>query len=750
MKEYSGLEIAIIGMAGKFPGAADVHAFWDNLANGVESISFFTDEELAKEGVDRSLIDNPRYVKANGLLENKDCFDSSFFNYRPDEARLMEPQMRIFHECVWAALEDAGYNPDDEKNKVGLFAGSTTNINWEVYAHLMNRKGYVDNFSVSLLANPRFIPTRISYNLNLKGPSVYLDTACSTSLVAVHQATKSLLLGECNIAVAGGVHITGRSRTGYMYEEGMIHSRDGHCRTFDNTASGTVSSEGAGVVVLKTLKNALKDGDHIWAIVKGSGVNNDGSDKVGYTAPSIHGQLEAILMAQKWAKTVPESISYIEAHGTATKLGDPVEVEALAHVFGNSTEKYCALGSVKSNIGHLDAAAGVAGLIKTVLALKHRQIPPSLHFQTPNQQINFAGTPFYVNTTLKEWQNDQYPLRAGVSSFGIGGTNAHIILEEAPQLPDAAESRPYQLLLFSAKTPAALERMTEKFRQHLETDKSGAFADIAYTLQTGRKHFPYRKYIVCSSPTEAIQGLAMGKSVTNVEPVADKLSYRKVFMFPGQGSQYVNMCYDLYASEPAFKEEADRCFAIIKQLSGKDLLPVAFNEGGVDAPAIDNTEHTQPLLFVMEYALARSLIKWDIVPDMMIGHSIGEYVAACLSGVFSLEDALWLVIRRGELVQKAPVGAMLSISVSPDALRPLLARYGDVSLAAVNSSSLCVVSGNKEAIQQFRAAVDQEGYENRLLRTSHAFHSCMMDGILDQFRDVVNKIPMHPQQIPFI
>ena len=749
MKDYSGLEIAIIGMAGRFPGAADLQAFWNNLANGVESISFFTDEELIEAGVDKSLVDDYRYVKANGLLENKDCFDSAFFNYRPDEARLMEPQMRIFHECVWAALEDAGWNPDD-KNKIGLFAGAATNINWEIYAHLINRKGYVDDFSVSLLSSPRFIPTKISYNLNLKGPSLFLDTACSTSLVAVHQACKSLLMGECNMVVAGGIHVTGKFRAGYMYEEGMIHSKDGHCRTFDDAASGTVGSEGVGVIVLKTLKNALRDRDHIWAIIKGSGINNDGSDKVGYTAPSIHGQVEAILMAQKWAKVEPESISYIEAHGTATRLGDPVEVEALANVFGYSTEKYCALGSVKSNIGHLDGAAGIAGLIKTVLALKNRKIPPSLHFETPNREIDFANTPFYVNTVLRDWRNDNYPLRAGVSSFGIGGTNAHVILEEAPGQPPAPEGRKYQTLLLSAKTPAALQRVTDEFCNYLENSIDADLPDVAYTLQTGRRPFPYRRYVVCRDGREAISQLRSDTAINIDEPITDKLKYRKVFMFSGQGSQYINMCYDLYTHEPAFKEEADRCLEIIKDRSGKDLLPVLFNIGGGDPNHINNTEYTQPLLFVVEYALTRVLMKWGIMPDMMIGHSIGEYVAACISGVFSLEDALWLVIKRGELMQSAPEGIMLSVSMSQDMAKTLLTDYQSISLAAVNSSSLCVVSGAEEDIHTFKKMLDREGYENRILRTSHAFHSNMMDVILPAFEEAVKMVAIHPMKIPFM
>lgn len=749
MSTYTGLEIAIIGMAGRFPGAADVHAFWNNLAAGVESVRFFTDEELREDGEDERLINTPGYVKANGLLEDKDCFDAAFFNYRPDEAGIMTPQMRVFHECVWAALEDAGCNPDETPYKIGMFAGASPDINWELYAQLMNRDGKVDDFTLSLLSNPKFIATKLSYDLNLKGPSVFLDTACSTSLVAVHMACKSLLLGECGMAVAGGVTVTNRPRRGYLYQEGMIYSKDGHCRTFDDAASGTVAGEGAGVVVLKTLKNALKDGDNIWAVIKGSGINNDGAGKVGYTAPSVKGQIEAIMMAQKWAKTAPETISYIEAHGTATKLGDPVEMEALNAVFGKSEAKYCAVGSVKTNIGHLDTAAGIAGLIKVVLSLRYRQLPPSLHFQTPNREIGFTGTPFYVNTALREWRNDQYPLRAGVSSFGIGGTNAHLILEEAPQAPDVADGRKSHLLMLSAKTKPALERAAANLKAFLEQNSDASLADLAYTLQTGRKSFRYRKYVVSETFSEAIAQLAKAP-VEDSESATRTQHYRKVFMFPGQGSQYINMCRELYTSEPVFREETDKAFAIVEKISGRQLYPVVFPEDGADTTAIDETACTQPLLFIVEYALARLLITWGILPDLMIGHSVGEYVAACISGVFSLEDALWLVVKRGELMQKAPRGKMLAVSMGRKALENLLPHYKNISLAAVNSSSLCVVAGTEAAISEFGAVLNAEGYASRLLRTSHAFHSYLMDSVLDEFHQVVARVQMHPQQIPFI
>ncbi|HYE53805.1 MAG TPA: amino acid adenylation domain-containing protein [Chitinophagaceae bacterium] len=745
MTSYTGLEIAVIGMAGRFPGAADVRSFWSNLSKGVESVSFFSDEELLKEGEDPAVLNDPNYIKANAFVEGKEYFDAAFFNYRPDEARLMDPQSRMFHECVWEALEDAGCDLNDPANRIGLFAGSSANLNWEVYAHLLNREGLVDPFSASQLINGRFLATRISYLLNLRGPSVYIDTACSTSLVAVHQACRSLIVSDCNIALAGGVTLMNRSRKGYMHREGMIFSRDGHCRTFDAEASGTVGGEGAAVVVLKMLKNALKDGDHIWAIIKGSGSNNDGNNKVGYTAPSIDGQSEAIMMAHKWAKVEPSGISYVEAHGTATRLGDPIEVEALNRVFGKSDEKYCALGSVKSNIGHLDSAAGAAGLIKTVLALKHRQIPPSLHFNTPNPEIKFKDSPFYVNTELRDWKHSGQPLRAGVSSFGIGGTNAHVVLEEAPQLQSSSPGRAHQLLLLSARTPSALERNISNLACFLKEHPQENIADVAYTLQTGRAAFEYRKAFVCSDADEAIK-LLTSSNAEDVPLPVDKIKSPVVFMFSGQGSQYVNMCNGLYQTEMVFRDELDNCLVMAGKCCDRDFRSALFGNTNL----IDDTEFTQPVLFMIEYALARLLMSWGIQPAMMIGHSIGEYVAACISGVFSLEDALALVIKRGRLMQQVSRGSMISILIKEDELNNLLAEHPSVSIAAVNSSALWVVSGEDNAIRRFRIAVENDGYVCREVRTSHAFHSHMMDEILDEFETEVSRITIHPPAIPFI
>ncbi|MBL6448223.1 amino acid adenylation domain-containing protein [Fulvivirga sp. 29W222] len=745
MGKYTGLEIAIIGMSGRFPGANNIDDFWANLRDGVESVTFFTDDELREAGEDIDNINDPAYVKASAYLKDKEYFDAQFFNYRPDEARIMDPQTRLFHECVWEALEDAACNPEDTKNKIGLFAGSSANINWQVYSQLINQKGLVDPFTATQLSSPRFMSSRISYCLNLRGPAVYMDTACSTSLVAIHEACKSLLTMDCNVAVAGGITITNKFKKGYKYQEGMIYSKDGHCRTFDVDASGTIGGEGAAVVVLKTLKNALRDKDNIYAIIKGSGINNDGRQKVGYTAPSVDGQTEAIMRAQKWAKVEPESISLIEAHGTATELGDPIEIEALNRTFGKSKDQYCAIGSVKSNFGHLDAAAGASGLIKAALALKNRQIPPTLNYSKPNPKIDFTGSPFYINTGLKEWKSEKYPLRAGVSSFGIGGTNAHVILEEAPEREESSHSRSHQLLLISGKTPEALNRNIENLANYIREDRGIKLADIAYTLQTGRTHLEHRQAFVCQNSEDAVHQLTSKKDTASF---INKPQSTQVFMFSGQGSQYANMCKGLYEAEEDFKIEADTCFDLIRKKFGKDLKAILF-ETNV-AQEINNTEYAQPILFITEYALAKLLIKWGIKPDVMIGHSIGEYVAACLSGVFTLEDTLSLVVKRGELMQRMQAGVMLSISLDEKTLKPLIDEHKKISLAAVNSSELCVVSGTADAIDSFAAKLNALGYKNRSIHTSHAFHSYMMDPMLEEYGAELDKVVISEPQIPFI
>lgn len=555
LKTDNALEgIAIVGLAGRFPGAKNVEEFWQNLKNGIESISLFSEQELQASGIDPKLIDNPNYIKAKGILEDIELFDAAFFGFSAKEAAITDPQQRLFLECAIEALENAGYNPETYTGAIGVYAGM--GMSSYLFNNLSGNEELTNSDSAYqlLIANDKdFLPTRVSYKLNLKGPSINIQTACSTSLVATCMACQSLLNYQCDMALAGGVSISLPQKTGYLYQEGMILSPDGHCRAFDAQARGTVVGNGLGIVVLKRLEEAIADGDTIHAIIKGFAINNDGCLKVGYTAPSVEGQAEVIVQALAMADVNPETITYIEAHGTGTPLGDPIEIAALTKAFRASTQKkgFCAIGSVKTNIGHLDSAAGIAGLIKTVQALKHHFLPPSLHFQTPNPQIDFANSPFYVNTKLTEWQTNGSPRRAGVSSFGIGGTNAHIVLEEAPptswQEGTKAQNqgRSYQLLVLSAKSTPALDTATSNLLAHLKQHPQLNLADVAYTLAVGRKAFNHRRIVVCSDREDAVAALShldAGRVLTHSQSSKQRPI---VFMFSGQGSQYLNMGLEL-------------------------------------------------------------------------------------------------------------------------------------------------------------------------------------------------------------
>ncbi|KYC36595.1 polyketide synthase [Scytonema hofmannii PCC 7110] len=749
----NGLEVAIIGMAGRFPGAKNIEEFWQNLRDGVESIVSFTDEELISSGIDPDMLNDPQYVRSGAPLEDVELFDASFFGFNPREAEIIDPQQRHFLECAWQALENAGYDSKQYKGLVGVYAGAGMNSYvFNLYSN-QNIKNSIDNYQLFVASDKDFLTTRVSYKLNLEGPSIDIQTACSTSLVAVHLACRSLLSGECDIALAGGVAISSSRKTGYLYREGGILSPDGHCRTFDANAQGTVSGEGVGIVVLKRLEEAIIDGDCIHAVIKGSAINNDGALKVSYTAPRIDTQAHVIKAAQVIAEVDPETITYVEAHGTGTSLGDPIEIAALTQAFHASTQKksFCAIGSVKTNIGHLDTTAGVASLIKTVLALEHKQIPPSLHFEQSNPQIDFDNSPFYVNTALSEWKTNGTPRRAGVSSFGIGGTNAHVILEEAPDVETSSPSRPWQLLLLSAKTDSALETATTNLITHLKQHPDLNLADVAYTLQVGRRAFDHRRMLVCQNFDDAVKVLETKDSQRVFTHFQEPCNRQVVFMFPGQGAQYVEMGRELYETEPIFQEQVDRCCQLLKSLLGIDLCTILYPSKGqteTAAQQLQQTYITQPALFVIEYALAQLWVSWGISPAAMIGHSIGEYVAACLAGVFSLEDALELVAARGRLMQQLPLGAMLSVPLSEEEIQPWLTQ--ELTLAGINAPSLCVVSGSEEAIANLQTLLTQQGVECRRLHTSHAFHSHMMDSILEPFTKQVEKVNLNPPQIPFI
>ena len=751
------LDIAVIGMSGRFPRAKNIDDFWHNLRDGVESISFFSHQELESIGVDPSLLSDPNYVKANAVLEDIELFDASFFDYSPRTAEIIDPQHRLFLETAWEALESAGYDSKTYEGQISVY-GSASISSYFLF-NLFSNSELIKLVGLDQIRhNNRTdnLTTRVAYKLDLKGSAITVQTGCSSSLVAVHLACQSLIDRESDMALAGGVSVTTLQKTGYLYQEGGILSPDGHCRAFDVKAQGTVSGDGVGIVILKRLADALADGDCIHAVIKGSAINNDGSAKVGYTAPSIDGQAKVIAEALAMARIESEMISYVEAHGTGTVLGDPIEIAALTKSFRARTEKknFCAIGSVKTNIGHLDSAAGVASLIKTILALKHKQIPPSLHFEQPNPQIDFANSPFYVNSTLSEWKTNKTPRRAGVSSFGIGGTNAHVILEEAPvqeQGRQREQGRKYHLLVLSAKTESALETATANLVKHLQQHPEINLADVAYTQSVGRRMFDHRRIVVCQDLNDAVKILET-KDPQQVFTHFQEPSEREiVFMFPGQGSQYVEMGRELYQTEPVFREQVDYCCEILIPVLGLDLRTILYpreEQATVAAQQLTQTYITQPALFVIEYALAKLWMAWGVRPSAMIGHSTGEYVAATLAGVFSLEDALMLVTTRGQLMQQMPAGDMLAVSLPEKEVQSLLGE--ELALAAINGSSLCVVSGPRSAIDELQNQLTQQAVDCHRLHTSGAFHSQMMDPIIQRFLDRVKKINLKPPQIPFV
>lgn len=754
MENYESImeEIAIIGMTGRFPGAKDLECFWQNLQAGLESVSTLTDEELIASGISDTVWKDSNYVKVGAILENIDLFDASFFDVNPREAEITDPQHRVFLECAWEALEKAGYDSHRCKSRIGVYAGAGFN-NYLSFDLNSDKVGSAKCYQTLIGNDKNFLTTRVSYKLNLTGPSITIQTACSTSLVATILACQSLLNYQCDMALAGGVSIRVPQKTGYSYEEGGTLSPDGHCRAFDAKAQGITIGNGIGVVALKRLTDAVADRDCILAVIKGSAINNDGSMKIGYTAPSMDGQADAIAEAIMLARVEPETISYVEAHGTGTALGDPIEIAALTKVFRTTTKRkdFCAIGSVKTNIGHLDAAAGIAGLIKTVLALQHKSIPPSLNFEQPNPQIDFANSPFYVNTKLTEWKAGLTPRRAVVSSLGMGGTNAHVVLEEAPVLPISSPSRSWQLLVLSAKTESALETMSENLTQHLREHSHLNLADVAYTFQVGRREFNHRRVLVSQTIEDTV------KLLKSLEPQQVLTHYQEsgdhpvVFMFPGQGAQHVNMGKGLYQSEQKFQQQVDYCCELLKPNLEVDLRSLIYpsdSEVGAAAEKLQQTEITQMSLFVIEYALAQLWMSWGISPQAMIGHSIGEYVAACLAGVMSLEDALSLVAARGQLMQQLSTGAMLSVSLPEEEVKTLLSEQ--LSLAASNGPALCVVSGNHEVVDAFQERLTARGVDCRRLHTSHAFHSLMMDSILESFEEQVTKVKLNPPNIPFI
>lgn len=747
--------IAVIGMSGRFPGARTTHELWENVQTGIEAISFFSDEELLESGVCEASLRDPNYIKARATLSDADRFDAAFFGYSPTEAQMMDPQQRLFLEHAFEALDGAGYSAEKYGRTVGVFAGSGWANTYFVESLLDNEDilGRASAYQLQLSNGGDFLTTRVSYKLGLGGPSVAVQTACSTSLVAVCMACHSLLTYHCDMALAGGVAIRFPQRAGYIYQEGMILSPDGHCRAFDAEARGTVSGSGVGVVLLKRFSEALKAGDTIHAVIRGSAINNDGASKVGFTAPSVEGQANAIAQALAAASVSPDTIRYIEAHGTGTPLGDPIEIAALTKAFRAGTRRrgFCAVGSIKANIGHLDAASGVSGLLHAIEVLKHKKLPPLLHFKSPNPAIDFASTPFYVNTAPMDWSADSAPRRAGVSSFGMGGTNAHVILEEAPPPAPSGPSKRWKLLTLSAKTNTALENLSSQIGAYLAQNAALDVADAAFTLSVGRRPFAHRRAVLCTNATDAAQTLATTDParVFTGRQVSEKRSV--IFMFPGQGSQRVNMAAELYHTEAAFRAQFDQCAEILTPALGKDLRSIIYPPSAAAedaARALDQTAFTQPALVALEIALARLWMSWGVRPQSMIGHSIGEYTAACIAGVFSLQDALLIAAARGRLMQSLQHGAMISVVLGESEAQALLTP--DLSLAAVNGPSSCVISGPLHAVGELEKELSTRGIGVQRLRTSHAFHSSMMEPVLAPFLDVLKRVKFSAPAIPYL
>ncbi|MFB5944677.1 amino acid adenylation domain-containing protein [Albibacterium profundi] len=742
-------DVAVIGMAGRFPGASTINELWQNLRYGKESITFFSKEEL-DHSLPQSLIEDADYVAARGVISDAKVFDANFFEINTKIAEVLDPQHRKFLEISWEALEQAGY-ASCAGESIGVYAGSSSNtyFNNNIYPNkdLMARVG---DFQVLTLSDKDFLATRVAYCFDLKGPALTVQSACSTSLLAIAEAVKSIRSGQCDVALAGGVAINSPINSGHLYEEGSILSSDGHCRTFDAEAKGTVFSDGAAVILLKDLKQAEEDGDFIYGVIKGIGINNDGGGKGSFTAPSSEGQATSILNALEDAQVDPASISYVEAHGTATPIGDPIEIEGLNIAFGEQEKKqYCALGSIKSNMGHLTQAAGAAGFIKTVLSLHHQELPPSINFSKTNPHLNLEESPFYVNDQLSKWESDGIR-RAGVSSFGVGGTNVHVILEEYQQTEkESSAGRPYELLTWSAKSKESVDAYAEKLKDHIQENSDLNLADVAYSLQTSKATFNHRRFAIASNNQDLIEKLNPLFQSADTKNLKEKPG-NLIFVFPGQGAQYINMGKELYTNEAIFKEAVDECAELLKSELGEDIRDIIFtdSENKHKIDTLNNTYYTQPALFVTEYALAKLWMSLGAEPNWYIGHSIGEFVAAHLAGVFSLKDALHLIANRGKLMSSLAAGSMLAVRTNHKNIEGFLPT--ELSLAAINSQHLCVVAGPSEAVQKFIHTLEENEIVSKLLHTSHAFHSSMMDEIVEPFAELTRSLTLNVPQKPII
>ncbi len=749
-------DIAIVGMAAHLPGAPGIDQYWQNLRDGIRSIRNLSDEELLANGESRAKMAHRNFVPAAAMLDGFAEFDAEFFGLSPKEAAIMDPQHRQFLEVSWEALENAGHMPENFGGPIGVFGGC--GMGSYFYFNICSNRDLVDSTGMFLLRHTGndkdFMTTRLSHILDLNGPSLGLQTACSTSLVAVHYAAQSILNGECDMALAGGVTIELPHGRGYVFEDGEILSPDGECHAFDHRAQGTVFGSGAGVVVLRRLEDAIADGDHIWAVIKGSAVNNDGSDKAGYLAPSVGGQAAAVADALAIADVAADTVDYIECHGTGTYLGDPIEVAALTEAFRETTDEtgFCRIGSVKTNIGHLDTAAGAASLIKTSLALHHKEMPPSLGFEKPNPAIDFETSPFAVNACLRGWESHKGPRRAGVNSLGVGGTNAHVVVEEAPARAQRQESDwPFQLIAVSGRSNKALEANAANLAAHLRNHPDQPLADVAHTLLNGRRAFEKRRVVVAESHEQAADYLESGNARRVFTHTAEADAPEVVFMFPGGGAQYVGMGRDLFETEPVFEEWMERGFAHLAGRGGEALRTLWLAEGDAVADAEERLKQPSlqlPLIMMVEYALAQLWMSWGVKPAALVGHSMGENTAACLAGVMSFEDCLGLVQLRGQLFDTVPAGGMLSIPLPLAEVETQLTD--EIDIASVNAPALTVVSGPDAALDALAAKLADQEIETQRVPINIAAHSRMLEPILGRFGDYLRSITLNTPRLPII
>ncbi|MGJ5089978.1 type I polyketide synthase [Bradyrhizobium sp. HKCCYLRH1065] len=746
---YEDIEaIAIVGMTVRVPGARTTDELWHNIYGKIESVTWFNPAQLDGAGVPRQLYGDPAYVPAAAVLTDADQFDAEFFGISRSEATMLDPQHRVFLECAWEALEDAGYDPHRFEGMIGVYGGCYMNrYIFNLYTN--------EEFARSPLVHyawryndKDFITGQVAYQLNLRGPAITVQTACSTSLVATHLACQALLSHDCDIALAGGVTIRVPLSAGYLAPEGAMFSPDGRCRPFDAAANGAVPGEGCAIVALKRLSDAIADGDNVRAVIRAAAINNDGRNKVSFAAPNPEGQMRAIIAAHTMAAVNPDTIGYVEAHGTGTRLGDPIEVSALTDAFRLRTKRrnFCALGSLKANIGHLDAAAGAAGLIRAVLALERKCIPPQANFVEPNRELKLDTSPFYVPTEPQEWKSVDGPRRAAVSAFAVGGTNAHVILEEAP--PRAVVNprhRPHELLVLSGHNKKAVDAVAGRLANHIDEHLDQNLASVAFTLSEGRSRLQSRRFVVAADAASAARALREPAQVVT----SDGSKPRIVFMFPGVGTQYPDMTLDIYDSEPEFRKQVDLCASIVLQRLGMDvrhyLFPSRYPGVEVDRESVP---HVLSAIFTVEYALAMLWQSWGVKPDAMLGHSLGEYVAACLAGVLSLPDALGLSVRRGRLFDLIPEGRMMGVPLSASEIKPFL---GDkLSLGAVNAPELCLVSGLNGDLEALSEKLAQRGVTCRVLPVRMASHSYLVDPYLDGFTRTVAEYHLSPPTIPYL